>query len=86
MYTTFCQICGRRRTLSAHPLLLMSSNDRPTPHVSIALALSSWRRDHHRTDSSYRVSMADVPVSPVSSAEGDPRQRQQYEPLHCHEG
>jgi hypothetical protein len=28
--TSFCQICGRRRTPSARPLLSMSSSDRPT--------------------------------------------------------
>jgi hypothetical protein len=32
------------------------------------------------------VSMADVPVSPIASGEGGPRQRQQYEHLQRHEG
>ena len=27
-----------------------------------------------------------LPVSPITSGEGDPWQRWQYEPLHCHEG
>jgi hypothetical protein len=30
--------------------------------------------------------MADLPLSSIASGEGDPRQRQQYEPWHCHEG
>jgi hypothetical protein len=29
----------------------------------------------------YQMSMADVPVYPIVSGEGE-----QYEPLHCHEG
>jgi hypothetical protein len=53
--------------------------------VSLIAVLSFWWRDHNHTDS-YCVSMADVPVSPITSGEGDPWQCQQYEPLHCHDG
>jgi hypothetical protein len=27
----------------------------------------------------------DIPVFPIASSKGDPRQHQQHEPLHCHE-
>ena len=87
LFITFFQMNGRRRSRSACPSLLMFRTDHAIAVCctgALAVVLSLWRRDINHMDS-YRVSMMDVPESPISSGARGPSQQQRCDSLHCYE-
>ena len=77
LFIIFCQMFGKRRTLSARPSSLMFRIDRHTARISSFLVLhrvvlSLWLRHRNRMDS-YRVSTVGVPEYPIVSGARGPK-------------
>ena len=81
-FITFCQMFGRRRTLSTRPSLLMFRIDRPIARIISSFVLYrvprsgpfTWRRYRNRMDL-YRVSTV-VSGSPIACGTRGPWQQQ----------